>query len=195
MYLIVGLGNPEDEGYTNTRHNSGFNVINIIAKDLGIDVSKRKFASIYGDKIINGEKVILLKPQVYMNLSGVSIKEAIDFYKFDDYNKLIIIYDDVDVKEGHIKIRKKGGAGTHNGMKSVIHEIGREEFVHVRIGIGQEEKIYDMIDYVIGKLSKENMEKIVPGIERGAEAVEYLLKNGIDKTMNIYNVDIDKENK
>jgi PTH1 family peptidyl-tRNA hydrolase len=189
MYLIVGLGNPEDEGYTNTRHNCGFNAINKLAESLGIDVSKRKFASIYGDKMIDGEKVVLLKPQVYMNLSGVSIKEAIDFYKFDEYDKLIVIYDDVDVKTGSIKIRKKGGAGTHNGMKSVIHEIGTQEFVHVRIGTGQEEKIYDMIDYVIGKLSKENMEKLIPGIEKAAESVEYLLKNGVDQTMNKYNVD------
>ena len=121
MYLIVGLGNPEEE-YGNTRHNMGFDTINKIANKYNIEINKKKFKGLYGTGIIEGQKVILLKPQTYMNLSGESIKEAIDFYKIPEEN-LIIIYDDIDITPGIIKIRKKGGPGTHNGMKSVIQNI------------------------------------------------------------------------
>ena len=135
MYLIVGLGNPEEE-YSKTRHNMGFNAINKIAEKYNIEVKQRKFQALYGSGIIENEKVILLKPQTYMNLSGNSVKEAIDFYKID-INHLIVIYDDMDIEPGKIKIRKKGSAGGHNGMKSIIQQLGTENFSRIRIGIGR----------------------------------------------------------
>ena len=154
MYIIVGLGNPEPE-YSNTRHNMGFDTINKIAKKYNIEFSKTKFKGIYGTGTIEGEKVILLKPQTFMNLSGESIKEIIDFYKLNTDN-LIIIYDDIDIEPGIIKLRKTGGPGTHNGMKSVIKEIGTEKFPRVRVGIGKPEHKGDLINYVIGKIPEED---------------------------------------
>lgn len=161
MYLIVGLGNPEEE-YSNTRHNMGFDTVNKIAKDYDIEINKNKFKGIYGTGIIENEKVILLKPQTYMNLSGESIIEAIKFYKIDT-NKIIVIYDDIDVKPGKIKIRKKGGPGSHNGMKSVINSLGSQEFSRIRVGIGTPEHKNDMINYVIGKVPKEELEQLDEG--------------------------------
>ena len=157
MYIIVGLGNPENE-YSNTRHNMGFDTINKIAKQYNIEIYKKNFKGLYGTGIIEGEKVVLLKPQTYMNLSGESVKEILKFYKLDTSN-LIIIYDDIDIEKGIIKLRKTGGAGTHNGMKSVIEEIGTEKFPRVRIGIGKPEYKEDMINYVLGKISEHRFSK------------------------------------
>ena len=164
MYLIVGLGNPEEE-YSNTRHNMGFDTINKISKEYNIEINKNKFKGIYGTGMIENEKVILLKPQTYMNLSGESIIEAIKFYKID-INKIIVIYDDIDVKPGKIKIRKKGGPGSHNGMKSVINSLGSQEFSRIRVGIGAPEYKNDMINYVIGKVPKEEMNELVTNCDR-----------------------------
>ena len=133
MYLIVGLGNPEEE-YANTRHNMGFDVVNEIAKRNEIEINRNKFNSLYGQGVINNEKVILVKPQTYMNLSGTAVRSFKDFYKIEG-NKIIIIHDDIDVEEGKIKIRKLGGAGTHNGMKSVVQELGNKDFYRIRVGV------------------------------------------------------------
>ena len=133
MYLIVGLGNPEEE-YSNTRHNMGFDTLNELAKRNGIEINRNKYNSLYGQGIIKNEKVILVKPQTYMNLSGIAVKQFKDFYKIEG-NKIIIVHDDIDIKEGTIKIRKTGGAGTHNGMKSVVQELGNREFYRIRIGV------------------------------------------------------------
>ena len=137
MFLIVGLGNPEEE-YSNTRHNMGFDTINKLANEYNIKINKNKFKGLCGSGIIENEKVILLKPQTYMNLSGESIKEAMAFYKIKSEN-IIVIYDDIDIEPGIIKIRKKGGPGGHNGMKSVISEIDTQNFPRIRIGIGKPE--------------------------------------------------------
>lgn len=185
MYLIVGLGNPEPE-YSYTRHNMGFSAINEIAKNNNIQVNKSKFKGLYGLGTINNEKVILLKPQTYMNLSGKSIKEAIDFYKID-LDKIIVIYDDLDIEEGIIKIRKKGGAGTHNGMKSVISELNTQEFSRIRIGIGSSKKIIDLADYVLEKVQKKEYEVLQTGIINASKAVEDIISIGIDNAMNKYN--------
>ena len=185
MYIIVGLGNPEPE-YSNTRHNMGFDTINKIAKKYNIEFSKTKFKGIYGTGIIEGEKVILLKPQTYMNLSGESIKEIIDFYKLNTDN-LIIIYDDIDIEPGIIKLRKTGGPGTHNGMKSVIKEIGTEKFPRVRIGIGKPEHKGDLINYVIGKISEEDKKILEKSTDVAKDAVIEIIKNGMDKAMNLFN--------
>lgn len=150
MYLIIGLGNPEKD-YANTRHNMGFHVINKIAKEYEIEVSKSKFKGLYGSGIIEGEKVILLKPQTYMNLSGESVKEIVQFYKIG-VEQIILIYDDIDVEPGTIKLRKAGGPGTHNGMKSVVHELNTQNFKRVRVGIGMPIDKEDLIEYVIGAI-------------------------------------------
>lgn len=133
MFLIVGLGNPEDK-YGNTRHNVGFDTINELAKKSEIEVNRTKFEALYGQGTINGEKVMLLKPQMYMNLSGIPVKKFKDFFKIED-GRIIIIHDDIDVEEGAIKIRKTGGAGTHNGMKSIVSELGNREFYRIKIGV------------------------------------------------------------
>lgn len=185
MYLIVGLGNPEKE-YGNTRHNMGFDTINEIAKNNNIDINKNKFKGLYETLNLQNQKVILLKPQTYMNLSGESVREIVDFYNIEPQN-IIVIYDDIDIEKGHIKIRKKGGAGSHNGMKSVVQELGTIDFARIRVGIGQPEFKSDMINYVIGKVPKEEQEILHQGVKKAAEAVEEILKNGIDIAMNKFN--------
>lgn len=185
MYLIVGLGNPEEE-YSNTRHNMGFNTINELAKRYNINVSKKKFKGLYEICNIEGKKVILLKPQTFMNLSGESIKEIVEYYNIP-IEKIIVIYDDMDIEKGSIKIRKKGGAGSHNGMKSIIENLNTEDFARIRIGIGKPENNYDKINYVIGNLSKEEREALKVGVEKAAEAVIEILKNSVEIAMNKFN--------
>ena len=185
MYLIIGLGNPEED-YSKTRHNMGFNVVNKISEEYNIEVNKKKFDGLVGEGIIKGEKVILLKPQTYMNLSGKSIIQAINFYKIPLEN-ICVIYDDIDIDIGNIKIRKQGSAGSHNGMKSVIEELKTEEFTRIRVGIGKPEFKGDLINYVIGAIPKEEIEKLQEGVEKAKDAMIEILKNGVDTAMNKYN--------
>ena len=185
MYLIVGLGNPEDE-YANTRHNMGFDTINEIAKRNNINITKTKFKGLCETGVIQGKKVILLKPQTYMNLSGESVKEVADFYNIKP-NEIIVIYDDIDVEKGNIKIRKKGGPGSHNGMKSVTEKLNSTDFMRIRVGIGQPEFKNDMINYVIGKVPDEEQEILHQGVKKAADAIEEIIKNGIDIAMNKFN--------
>lgn len=185
MYLIVGLGNPEKD-YSNTRHNMGFNTINKLAKQYEIEVTKNKFKGLYGSGSIEGEKVILLKPQTFMNLSGESIKEIMAFYKIG-IEQLIVIYDDIDIEPGIIKVRKTGGSGTHNGMKSVLHELNTPNFKRVRVGIGMPEKKENLIEYVIGAIAEEDKEKLDKGTDLAKEAIIEMIKNGIDAAMNKFN--------
>ena len=139
MYLIVGLGNPEDN-YSKTRHNMGFNVVNKLSEKYNIEINKSKFKGLLGSGLIENEKVILLKPQTFMNLSGESVVEVMNFYKIP-LDNLIVVYDDIDIVPGKIRIRKNGSAGTHNGMKSVVNSLNTEEFIRVRVGIGNLKKI------------------------------------------------------
>lgn len=185
MYLIVGLGNPEAD-YARTRHNMGVDVVNEIADKYKIAISREKFNGLYGSGEIEGEKVILLKPQTFMNLSGDSVIEFVNFYKID-INNVIVIYDDIDTIPGKIRIRKKGGPGTHNGMKSVVYRLNSEEFPRVRVGIGMPEYKNDLINYVIGNISDEDYETLKTGIEKASEAVTSIIKDGIDNAMNKYN--------
>ncbi len=185
MYLIVGLGNPEIE-YANTRHNMGFDAINHLSRKLNINVNKEKFKGIYGDTILNGEKVILLKPQTYMNLSGESIIQFKQFYKIPPEN-IIVIYDDIDVDVGKIKIRKKGGPGSHNGMKSVVKELKSEDFPRIRVGIGKPMFKEMMIGYVLEKLNGNEREILEESTKLAANAVYDIITSGIDKAMNMYN--------
>lgn len=186
MFLIVGLGNPEEE-YSNTRHNMGFDTINQISKEYKIEVNKKGFKGIYGTGIIDNKKVVLLKPQTYMNLSGESVIEILNFYKID-LNKIIVIYDDIDVEPGKIKIRKKGGPGSHNGMKSVINSLKSEEFTRIRVGIGTPKYKNDMINYVIGKnMTQEERNVLDTGIKKAANAVAEIIEKGVDIAMNKFN--------
>ena len=185
MYLIVGLGNPEEE-YSKTRHNMGFNTINKIAKQQKIEVNKTKFHGLYETTIIEGKKVILVKPQTFMNLSGNCVQEFVNFYKIEK-NNIIVIYDDMDIEPGEIKIRKKGSAGGHNGMKSIIQMLGTEEFARIRIGIGRPEHNGDEINYVIGAIPEEEIPKLDGGVEKAKEAIFEIIKNGIDSAMNKFN--------
>lgn len=185
MYLIFGLGNPEKE-YQGTRHNMGFDTVNQIANQYQIQFSKSKFNSIYAEGNIEGNKVILVKPQTYMNLSGIAVREFVNFYKVSN-QEMIVIYDDMDIGKGTIKIRKKGGSGNHNGMKSVEQELGTKDFPRIRVGIGVPEYKHDMINYVIGKISKEEQEILQQGIEKAVKATIGILKNGMDYAMNQYN--------
>lgn len=185
MYLIIGLGNPEEE-YSKTRHNMGFNTINKLAKKYNIEINKNKFQGLYETATIEGQKVVLIKPQTYMNLSGNCVKEFVDFYKIENEN-ILVIYDDMDIEPGTIKIRKKGSAGGHNGMKSIIRMLGTEEFSRIRIGIGRPEHNGDEINYVIGAIPDEEIPKLEEGTEKAKEAVIEILRNGIDSAMNKFN--------
>lgn len=185
MYLIVGLGNPEPE-YSNTRHNMGFDTINCLAKQTKIDINRNKFNALYGSGTIEGEKVVLVKPQTFMNLSGKAVREFKNFYKLD-LSEIIVIYDDIDLEKGKIRIRKKGTAGSHNGMKSVIQELAKDEFTRIRVGIGSPEFKGDLINYVLEPISKEEREILDEGIFNAKSAVIEIIRNGVDVAMNKYN--------
>ena len=185
MYLIIGLGNPEPE-YSRTRHNMGFDVINMLAKKYEIELSRSNYHAIFGSGIIEGEKVILVKPQTFMNASGEAIKKYVDFYKIS-LEKVLVIYDDMDIEPGIIKIRKKGGAGSHNGMKSVVAELNSEDFARIRVGIGTPKFKDDSINYVIGAIPKEEIEILDEGTTKATEAMLSILKDGIDNAMNKFN--------
>lgn len=185
MYLVVGLGNPEPD-YAKTRHNMGFDVINQIAKKYDIDLGRNKFNAIFGSGIIEGEKIILIKPQTFMNSSGEAVKQYVDFYKIPLEN-VIVIYDDMDTDIGKIRIRAKGGPGSHNGMKSVVENLSSQNFPRIRVGVGRPIDEFDKIDYVIGQIPDEEYIRLQEGKDKAADAVIYFLNNGIDNTMNIYN--------
>lgn len=183
MYIIAGLGNPGKE-FEKTRHNMGFNVVDYMAYRYNIDINKSKFKGQLGEGYIEGEKVILLKPQTFMNLSGESILEAVQFYKLD-MDKLIVVYDDVSFPLGRLRVRPSGSDGGHNGMKSIIYLLGRDDFPRVRVGIGAPE--FDMIDYVIGKF-KDSEKGIVHDMAKVAsDAVAAIMTDGVSSAMNMYN--------
>jgi PTH1 family peptidyl-tRNA hydrolase len=185
MYLIVGLGNPENE-YSGTRHNMGFDTINKICTKYNIKIAKSKFNGLFEKCSIEGEEVILLKPQTYMNLSGTCVREFANFYKIPASN-ILVIYDDMDIDAGSIKVRKKGNSGSHNGMKSIVENLGTIEFPRIRIGIGRPMENEDKIKYVIGKMSNKTKEELEEGTARACEAVGEILKKGIDTAMNKFN--------
>ncbi len=185
MYLIVGLGNPEAD-YDNTRHNMGFHVINKLAKEYGLEMARKKFNSEYETAVIEGEKVILVKPQTFMNASGEAVIEFVNFYKID-LDHVVVIYDDMDIEPSKIRIRKSGSPGSHNGIKSVTHFLNSENFPRVRIGIGKPNDEENVIEYVIGAIPEEEKTLLADGIEKAKKAIVELLKNGIDSAMNKFN--------
>lgn len=186
MYIIVGLGNPGKE-YQNTRHNIGFDVIDEIAEHNNIAMGEKKHKAIIGKGFVAGQRVILVKPQTFMNLSGESVRDAIDFYKVDEKTELIVISDDISLDVGQIRIRKKGSAGGHNGLKNIILHLGHDEFQRVKMGVGEKPKGYDLADYVLGHFSKEEREIMDESAGRAAKAIEVMLTEGADAAMNLYN--------
>lgn len=186
MYIIVGLGNPGRE-YGNTRHNIGWDVIDVLADRAHVDVLEKKHKAIIGKGVIAGQKCILAKPQTYMNLSGESVRELVDYYKIDEETELIVISDDVSLEVGQIRIRKKGSAGGHNGLKSIIGHLGHDTFQRVKMGVGEKPKGYDLADWVLGHFSKEERKLMDDAAKRAAEAIELMITEGADVAMNRYN--------
>ncbi|HOA80006.1 MAG TPA: aminoacyl-tRNA hydrolase [Defluviitaleaceae bacterium] len=185
MYAIIGLGNPGLQ-YAATRHNVGFEVIERLAFENNIDVSRKKFHALIGEGMIGGEKVILAKPQTYMNLSGKSVIEIINWYKLDPRN-IIIIYDDISLPIGLIRVRTKGSDGGHNGIKNIISCLGSQEFLRVRVGVGEKPPGWDLSDYVLSRFTKEEIKEMVQSIKIASDAVETIIKEGPDKAMNVFN--------
>lgn len=186
MFIVVGLGNPGAK-YEGTRHNVGFDVIDKIAEEYHISVDTRKHRALIGKGIIDGKKVILAKPQTYMNLSGESIRELVDYYKVDEASELIIIYDDISLDVGQLRIRKKGSAGGHNGIKSIISHLGHDVFMRIKLGVGEKPKGFDLADYVLGHFKKEEKEKMDEAYRKAVEAVKLAGNGEIDEAMNRFN--------
>ena len=186
MFVIAGLGNPKKE-YDNTRHNIGFAFIDALAEKYSISVMDVKHKALTGKGIINGQKVILVKPLTFMNLSGERIRPISDYYKIDTAKELIVISDDISLPPGQIRIRKKGSAGGHNGLKNIIQHLANEEFQRIRIGVGEKPKGYDLADYVLGHFSKEEQPLMQEGIKRAMEAAAMMLEGDIDRAMNEFN--------
>ena len=192
MYVIVGLGNPKTE-YKNTRHNVGFDVIDLLADRCAIPMDMKKHRAICGKGMIGQEKVILAQPQTFMNLSGLSVIELVHYYKIDPATELIIVYDDVALSPGQIRIRKQGSAGGHNGMKSIIGGLNTQDFIRVRIGVGEKPKSYDLADYVLGHFTQEEREVMDVAIIRAVSAIQTIVTENADKAMNLYNHKADEE--
>ena len=185
MYIIAGLGNPGKE-YSNTRHNIGFSVIDALGSKYNIDVDTAKHRGLIGKGIIDGQRVILVKPLTYMNLSGECIREVLDYYKADE-DDLIVVFDDISLDVGQLRIRKKGSAGGHNGIKSIIAHLGTTEFPRVKIGVGERIPGQDLADHVLARFPKSQMEAVNQAIDDAKEATFLMITEGIDKAMNQYN--------
>ena len=186
MYIIAGLGNPTLQ-YEGTRHNVGFDVIDTLADKYNISVDARKSRAFIGKGMIEGQKVILVKPQTYMNLSGESIRGLVDYYKIDVEHELLVIYDDISLDVGQLRIRKKGSAGGHNGIKNIIANLGTQNFPRIKVGVGEKPKKYDLADYVLSHFSKAERELMEEGYQKAVKAVEMLLDGEMEAAMNQYN--------
>ncbi len=185
MKLIIGLGNPGKE-YSNTRHNAGFLALDIVAKKLNVEINRKAFDSLTGKTMYKGQLVLLMKPQTYMNLSGEAVRKAVNYYQLNPQEDLIVIYDDLDINYGQIRLRSKGSAGGHKGMKSIIANIKTQEFPRIRIGIEKNPLILTS-DYVLGKVEKEKRPLFKSSIEKAALAAIDFIDLPFDKVMNMYN--------
>jgi len=186
MYIIVGLGNPGKE-YNNTRHNIGFDVIDRLADEEGISVLEKKHKAIIGKGYVSGQKCVLVKPHTYMNLSGESVRDVIDYYKADETTELIVISDDISLDVGQLRIRKKGSAGGHNGLKNIIAHLGHDTFCRVKMGVGEKPKGYDLADYVLGHFTKQEREIMDEAAKRAVSAIRMMITEGPDEAMNVFN--------
>lgn len=181
MYIIAGLGNPGTR-YANTRHNIGFITLDMLAEKLGIEVKKAKHKALIGEGTFAGEKILLAKPQTYMNLSGESILDLRNWYKAED-SRIIIIYDDIDLDVGVLRIRPMGSAGTHNGMRSIIYQLNSQDFPRVRLGIGRPPEGWDLKDYVLSTFKKDEIPSLKEACERAVEGIELIISKGVNYAM------------
>ncbi len=186
MYVIAGLGNP-DKQYENTRHNIGFDAIDALAEKYNIDISIRKHRAYCGKGMINGNKVVLVKPQTYMNLSGESLRSVVDYYKIDPESELLVLFDDISLDVGQLRIRKKGSAGGHNGIKNIIANLNTQNFARIKIGVGEKPKKMDLVDYVLGHFTKSERVLMDEAIEHAIRAAGMIVEGEMDSAMNIYN--------
>ena len=186
MYLIVGLGNPGRQ-YEATRHNMGFDVIDKLVEEYNVPQSGVKFNAMYGKGRIEGQPVILMKPLSYMNLSGGPVRDMANYFKIDPETEMIVIYDDIDLEPGQLRIRKQGSAGGHNGIKDIIRQLGTEKFLRIKVGVGAKPKGWDLADHVLGRFSTEDRKLVDEAIEKAAKAVDIMISQGVDAAMNEYN--------
>ena len=185
-WLIVGLGNPGQK-YEHTRHNMGFLTVDLLAEQLNVKLNKVKFKSAYNIVRFGGQKCLVMKPQTYMNLSGESIRSVIDYYKVDPEKELIVIYDDISLEVGQLRIRRKGSAGGHNGIKNIIAMTGTQNFMRIKVGVGEKPKGWDLADYVLGHFSTEDRAKVEEAIGHAMDAAVLMMQGEVDKAMNDYN--------
>lgn len=186
MYLIVGLGNPGRQ-YEGTRHNMGFDVIDKLVEEYHIPQAGVKFNAMYGKGNIGGRSVLLMKPLSYMNLSGGPVRDMANYFKIDPETEMIVIYDDIDLAPGQLRIRKKGSAGGHNGMKDIIKQLGTQNFVRVKVGVGAKPEGWDLADHVLGRFSTQERDLVEESQERACKAVELILADSPDAAMNEFN--------
>ena len=185
MYIIVGLGNP-GEKYVHTRHNVGFEVIDILADRIGIHVDEKKHKGLCGRGVLEGQKVVLVKPQTFMNLSGESVRAVADFYKVAA-DEIIVVYDDISLEPGRLRVRGKGSAGGHNGIKNIIAHLGTQEFPRVKVGIGEKPKGMDLADYVLSHFGRGEWEQTEEAFKEAADAVAVMISQGTEAAMNRFN--------
>lgn len=193
MYLIVGLGNPGSK-YAHTRHNVGFDVLEALSKKLNVSISRERDNALIGECFVGGQKVILAMPQTYMNLSGEAVMPLANYFKIPPEN-LMVVYDDIDIPQGHIRIRKNGSAGTHNGMRSIVGLLGYENFPRLRVGVGQKREGYELADWVLGHYIGEEQEVADKAFAQAADAIVDYIQNGIDSAMRTYNTKKEKKKK
>ncbi len=186
MYIIAGLGNPTAQ-YAHTRHNVGFDTIDVLAEKYNINVNESKFKALCGSGYIEGQKVLLLKPLTYMNLSGEAIRAAADFYKIDPEEELIVLCDDINLDPGRIRIREKGSAGGHNGLKNIILHCGTDAFTRIKIGVGEKPKERDLADWVLARFPKEEEETMAQAFKDAADAAALIVTGEIRKAQDLYN--------
>lgn len=186
MFLIVGLGNPGKQ-YEHTRHNVGFDVMDAIADKYNISISEKKHKALCGKGVIEGQKVVLAKPQTFMNLSGESVAELVNYYKLDPEEELLVIFDDICLAPGGLRIRKKGSAGGHNGVKNIIAQIGTQNFMRVKVGVGEKPKGWDLADHVLGHFDAADRGKVEDAIVDAVRVTEMILQGEVDQAMNDFN--------
>jgi PTH1 family peptidyl-tRNA hydrolase len=186
MFLIAGLGNP-DKKYEHTRHNIGFDVIDALADKYNISINEKKHKALCGAGAIEGVKVLLVKPQTYMNLSGESIAEVLNFYKLDPESEMLVIFDDISLAPGNIRIRKKGSAGGHNGIKNIIAMTGTQNFMRIKVGVGEKPQGWDLVDHVLGRMDKADWERAEEAIGDAVDAAVLMIRGEVDLAMNRYN--------
>ena len=186
MFLIVGLGNPEKK-YDKTRHNIGFDTIDALADKYNISMNEKKHKALCGTGVIDGGKGWLAKPQTYMNLSGDSVAEIVNFYKIDPEEEMIVIFDDISLAPGNIRVRKKGSAGGHNGIKSIIARTGTQNFMRIKVGVGEKPAGWDLADHVLGHFSREDRALVEDAIKDAEAAAVLMMQGQVDKAMNDFN--------